>query len=104
MDNEQIGTPDPIGKPPQSSTATHQDWVMHQLHHVNRELGILCTKIDTQKESLDALANQDDKLTKSINRINITIATASGAIVVIVAIAGYLIDKNFDKIFELLAK
>lgn len=45
-----------------------------------------------------------DRIDASINRINIILASSAAVVAVVVAFAGYLIDRKFDAILETLAR
>jgi len=84
----------PVGQP--QPTYSH-DWTLQQLTQMNLEIGKLQSTVEATKENTA-------ENTKSLSIIKYTLAFASGALLVITAIIGYVLDKRFDQIMELISK
>ena len=106
MSNDQPSTSGsiPSSPPGLDRPANQQDWILQQLNRVDREVGMLTSSVKSQEKQIEDSAASARETTRSLNRINLTLAFSAGMVLVIGTIGGYLIDKRFDQIFSLLSQ
>ena len=89
-------SPPQRGTPEETWPLKEHSWTLQELHHLTNNMGALQEAVNTLK---DTVKDQG----KTLNWISRTIWFTAGGIVIAGALIGYIIDKGFDRLLEVLA-